>query len=96
MLFVVLTMSHKLTFIWLLATASVLISEAQYCYSPDGSLDLSNTLPCYAGRHSMCCQINKPSPDFCRPDGLCQDSASDQLVWRETCTDRTWQADECL
>src|SRR2546421_7862496 len=82
---------------WLLVIAAITPTpEAQMCYYPDGSLDASGETPCNAGRHTMCCAAVGPSPDFCRPDGLCQDANNDQYVWRQGCTDRTWQAPECL
>jgi hypothetical protein len=82
---------------WLLVVASInLTPEAQICYEPDGTLDDSNMVPCDAGRHSMCCEVISSSPDFCCPDELCQDANKDQEVWRQSCTDPTWQAPECL
>jgi hypothetical protein len=46
----------------------------------------------------MCCRTNDTAangPDTCRPDGLCQSTTPD-IVWRESCTDPTWTAPECL
>ena len=80
----------------LITAAFTMITQTQFCFHPDGSQDTQNAVPCNVGRHSMCCYITPTSPDFCRPDGLCQDSTIDQLVWRESCTDQTWQAPECV
>ncbi|KAF4545528.1 hypothetical protein BFW01_g6975 [Lasiodiplodia theobromae] len=40
---------------------------------------------------SMCCRTR--DWDDCRADGLCQVG---NITWRESCTDRTWKAKECL
>ncbi|KAK0628010.1 hypothetical protein DIS24_g10897 [Lasiodiplodia hormozganensis] len=40
---------------------------------------------------SMCCRTRHL--DDCRADGLCQVG---NITWRESCTDRTWKAKECL
>ncbi|KAL8947426.1 MAG: hypothetical protein Q9222_006294 [Ikaeria aurantiellina] len=41
----------------------------------------------------MCCALD--STDTCRGDGLC-DSTWDNNIWRDFCTDPTWQAPDCL
>ncbi|KAI4190595.1 MAG: hypothetical protein L6R41_000688 [Letrouitia leprolyta] len=41
----------------------------------------------------MCCRTT--STDTCRDDGLC-DSTWDGNVWRDFCTDPTWQAPNCV
>ncbi|KAI4176906.1 MAG: hypothetical protein LQ343_000763 [Gyalolechia ehrenbergii] len=41
----------------------------------------------------MCCRTT--STDTCRDDGLC-DSSWDGNVWRDFCTDPTWQAPNCV
>ncbi|KAL9601998.1 MAG: hypothetical protein Q9219_002106 [cf. Caloplaca sp. 3 TL-2023] len=41
----------------------------------------------------MCCRTT--STDVCRDDGLC-DSGWDGNVWRDFCTDPTWQAPNCV
>ena len=44
---------------------------------------------------SMCCRLRGGGdPDTCRPDGLCQ--AADGTLYRESCTDRNWQAKDCV
>lgn len=47
--------------------------------------------------HSMCCRWNTDvGPDTCRRDGLCANEGSITLLWRESCTDPTWQDEGCL
>lgn len=49
-------------------------------------------LPCdNGGEFSMCCA----SFDRCRPDGLCG-SGFDDNVWRDGCTDPTWESPSCI
>lgn len=44
----------------------------------------------------MCCRTNDNNyPDICRTDGLCQETEQD-VIWRESCTDPTWQSPQCL
>jgi len=69
------------------------------CYRPDGSAVDPRYTACRLGGTSMCCRTNDTVasfPDICRPDGLCQETQQTDIVWRESCTDRTWQARECL
>ncbi|KAL8971904.1 MAG: hypothetical protein Q9183_000830 [Haloplaca sp. 2 TL-2023] len=42
--------------------------------------------------HSMCCNIHHDTP---RSDGLCVD-LSLGIVWRESCTDPTWDSPNCI
>lgn len=67
------------------------------CYYPNGTAAIDDTwpyTPCIANtRHSMCCRTT--STDTCRDDGLC-DSTWDGNVWRDFCTDPTWQAPNCV
>ncbi|KAL8873037.1 MAG: hypothetical protein Q9174_001424 [Haloplaca sp. 1 TL-2023] len=42
--------------------------------------------------HSMCCNIHHDTP---RSDGLCAD-LSLGIVWRESCTDPTWESPNCI
>lgn len=47
--------------------------------------------------HSMCCRWNTDvAPDTCRSDGLCVNDGNIQLLWRESCTDPTWESEGCL
>lgn len=46
----------------------------------------------------MCCgwgsnRTNAGTADTCLPNGLCQAPVD---TWRESCTDPTWQAPECV
>lgn len=43
--------------------------------------------------HSMCC--NTQPGDQCRDDGLCLNPRLG-FLWRESCTDPTWQSPRCL
>ena len=83
--------------------------SAKACYNPDGSNRnaMSNATdgwlysPCdNAADVSMCCAIGPGrdgSQDVCLDSGLCSnDILGDGLVWRESCTDPTWQDPACL
>lgn len=49
--------------------------------------------PCNAGDPvSMCCHI----ADECRSDGLCHSTWFDGNVWRDFCTDKTWEDPACI
>ncbi|KAF6843235.1 hypothetical protein CMUS01_02278 [Colletotrichum musicola] len=43
--------------------------------------------------HTMCC--NTQPGDQCRDDGLCWNPRM-RFLWRESCTDRTWESPRCL
>ncbi|KAL9043723.1 MAG: hypothetical protein Q9214_003101, partial [Letrouitia sp. 1 TL-2023] len=77
-----------------LAASSAL--AASTCYAPNGTaiVDEFPYTPCNTNdEFSMCCRIS--STDTCRPDGLC-DSAWDGKVWRDYCTDPTWEDPSCV
>lgn len=83
--------------IWLLLTAA--ISWAETCYRPAGNAADVRYAPCYnnTGQASMCCRINDNDyPDICRNDGLCNATYQSDVIWRESCTDQTWQSPQCL
>jgi hypothetical protein len=81
----------------LLILKLVSTSRAATCYRPGGFAADPRYQPCKAGQQSMCCRISDPSyPDICRDDGLCQETFQTNVIWRESCTDSTWQAPECL
>lgn len=71
------------------------------CYYPNGSdTNLFRStdvyVPCNAGDDvSMCCALNRNLPDKCRSDGLCL-STWDTNIWRDSCTDRTWNSPKCI
>lgn len=73
-------------------------ASQQACYFPNGTEAISNVdiypyLPCFPNRpNSMCCRTN--STDTCNKDGLCE-SSWDGNLWRDFCTDPTWQAPGC-
>ncbi|KAG6989931.1 vanadium chloroperoxidase [Physcia stellaris] len=82
-----------------LLTALLLTVNAQSCYFPNGTdanrLNPSNPQyrPCNAGDPvSMCCHIG----DECRSDGLCLSTWFDNNIWRDFCTDKTWQDRACI
>ncbi|KAI4163211.1 MAG: hypothetical protein LQ342_003144 [Letrouitia transgressa] len=77
-----------------LATSSTL--AASTCYAPNGTaiIDEFPYTPCNTNdEFSMCCRIT--TTDTCRPDGLC-DSGWDGKVWRDYCTDPTWEDPSCV
>jgi hypothetical protein len=83
--------SHMLLLLFLTATGT-----GATCYRPGGFAADPRYVPCNAGTPSMCCRLDDSNnPDFCRGEGLCQETQQD-VVWRESCTDPTWQAPECL
>lgn len=71
------------------------------CYFPNGTdVNLFSAIdvytPCDAGDDvSMCCALNRNVPDKCRSDGLCL-STWDSNIWRDSCTDRTWESPKCI
>ncbi|KAH0435092.1 hypothetical protein CcaCcLH18_04990 [Colletotrichum camelliae] len=82
-----------LAYLYLAAVASA------QCFLPNGTNRLStsdvgkNTYkPCDSNGHSMCC--NTYTGDVCR-DGFCWNESS-RVLWRESCTDPTWQSPKCL
>ena len=80
------------------------VSAATACYYPDGSLVADPAYqPCNpaVGAQSMCCGTNHTQPtldDTCLPNGLCQTrgATADNMYWRESCTDATWNSPSCL
>ncbi|KAF3308191.1 hypothetical protein TWF173_001659 [Orbilia oligospora] len=79
-------------------------SDTPRCYYPDGRLRNSTDYqPCnnVVGQHSMCCALaNRGSGgDLCLPNGLCSAFTADgsqTALWRESCTDPTWEDPACL
>lgn len=72
------------------------------CYLPDGTdrnagLAQEDYQPCDPGDDfSMCCATNREvNPDRCRSDGLCY-ATYDTNVWRESCTDQSWESPKCF
>ena len=72
-------------------------TQQPICYHPDGSAAPVAYQPCNtAANNSMCCATNRSSfVNECRPDGLCK-QLDQGYIWRESCTDPTWKAKECL
>ncbi|PMD31562.1 hypothetical protein L207DRAFT_640821 [Hyaloscypha variabilis F] len=63
------------------------------CYYPDGSIPTDWIWePCTGAQYSSCCVPSEG--DICQPDGLCY-YPQDDLTYRGTCTDRTWQDPSC-
>lgn len=72
------------------------------CYLPNGTsiTQLRGSpqwLPCNSSSpYSMCCRTNGTgTSDTCLPNGLCHNDVAPNL-WRESCTDPTWQSPYCL
>lgn len=98
----------KLSFFYTFLSTLVATSFAANCYSPDGSdrnlhSDVAEGTVLYTPcsqvtRFSMCCRQPNDGGDDCRSDGLCQGYATDGSlpIWRESCTDRSWQSPYCL
>ncbi|KAF6841442.1 hypothetical protein CPLU01_00573 [Colletotrichum plurivorum] len=87
-----------LLLIALSALAGTVVGQGA-CFVPNGTNrhDLTNAniqkyVACDSGGHSMCCNR---AGDKCQPDGLCWSEEHRQL-WRESCTDPTWQSPKCL
>ena len=85
-----------------IAVYSIFWSSAHAtCYNPNGSnrnegLSPEIYRPCDPGDvHSMCCALNRVNADKCRGDGLCL-SGDGPIVWRESCTDPTWESSKCI
>ncbi|KAL8949979.1 MAG: hypothetical protein Q9222_003957 [Ikaeria aurantiellina] len=66
------------------------------CYFPNGTAAIDPDypyLPCNPNtKNSMCCRTT--TTDSCTSDGLCL-SGYDGNLWRDFCTDPTWQAPNC-
>ena len=72
---------------------NVLTIGAQTCYWPDRSIETSH-IPCQAaasGKASACC----PYWDICLDNGLCLPQVGNEVIWRGTCTDQSWQSGDC-
>ena len=71
----------------------VTLAAAQTCYFPDGSLSGRDT-PCRAtsdGEASACCAWF----DICLDNNLCLSQVVNEIVSRGSCTDKSWQSDQC-
>lgn len=63
------------------------------CYYPDGSIPTDYVWePCTGANYSSCCVPSEG--DVCQADGLCYYPA-ENLAYRGTCTDRTWNDPSC-
>lgn len=92
-------MLARLLILWL-QHASLAVQAG--CYLPDGTdrnarndtiAGKTRYEPCSTGAgHSMC--YNTKDGDACVEDGLIYNPGGQ--LWRESCTDPTWQAPECL
>ena len=72
----------------------VIMTNAQTCYYPDGSVVARDT-PCHSPSigdgASACCD----SGDICLDNNLCLSQGGAELISRGSCTDHTWQSPEC-
>ncbi|KAK1703886.1 hypothetical protein BDP67DRAFT_220025 [Colletotrichum lupini] len=91
------TMLHVLAAI--LTTLIRTVAGQGACFVPNGTNrhDLTNAniqkyASCESSGHGMCCNI---AGDKCQADGLCWNEEHKQL-WRESCTDPTWESPKCL
>lgn len=91
------TMLHVLAAI--LTTLIGTVAGQGACFVPNGTNrhDLTNAniqkyASCESSGHGMCCNI---AGDKCQADGLCWNEEHKQL-WRESCTDPTWESSKCL
>ena len=66
-------------------------TSAQTCYYPDGSVAAGNR-PCNTTTtYSACCS----TVDYCLTNGLCFDAGGNNHISRESCTDRSWESNDC-
>ena len=79
------------------------------CHFPDGTVPSTQKFPGHPATEyapcnnntefSMCCRTNidlsTGKGSTCRGDGLCN-LQEDQTVYRDTCTDPTWQSTACI
>jgi hypothetical protein len=83
--------------VFLIATDSTCLAAS--CFFPDSSPQESpDYQPCNStAGHKMCCATNRKttSVNSCIQHGLCAD-ADKNIMWRETCSDPTWQDEGCL
>ncbi|KAL0934905.1 uncharacterized protein CTRU02_209496 [Colletotrichum truncatum] len=82
----------------LLALAGTVLGQGA-CFVPNGTnrhaltnANIQKYAACENNGHSMCCNV---AGDRCQPNGLCWNEEHKQL-WRESCTDPTWQSHKCL
>jgi len=65
-------------------------ASCQTCYHPDGSV--SPDSPCSPSQtQSACCYY----PDYCLSNGFCFDAGANNLLSRQTYTDKTWTDNAC-
>ncbi|KAL3464321.1 hypothetical protein BJX64DRAFT_254706 [Aspergillus heterothallicus] len=87
---------------FLLASVFISAALAARCYYTDGSYALAEQQPCFPDQeHSPCCGLAKQSGDandFCLTSGLClgQVSGYTGLFLLNSCTDASWDSDDCL
>lgn len=85
----------------LFVLASAVRSVVAECYLPNGvnrnkakDDESHDYQPCGNSTDvSMCCNVG--TGDVCRENGLCYNRSA-QLLWRESCTDPTWESPGCL
>jgi len=83
-----------LTIIFLSSSTTRALTATSRCYNPDGSLAASGNYPCFLGQeNSPCCGGGQ----VCEASGLCKvpDSVGVSDLIRGTCTDSSWQSNEC-
>lgn len=83
-----------------LLIAAILVSKGNgECYYRNGTEVINAYTPIdNSASNSMCCRFSGNSPDRADPKypGLCVVLGDQPRLARESCTDKTWQAPECL
>lgn len=69
---------------------SALFVHGQDCFYPNGALAATDDHPCSSDGHSTCCPLNWQ----CLSNGLCY-LENEGYLGRYTCTDSTWESDNC-
>lgn len=81
-----------------LAVLALITVVSATCYLPNGidrnkGFPNATYFPISSGDgFSMCCSKLGDKP---REDGLCE-NFDGSVIWRESCTDRTWQSPKCI
>ncbi|KAL4884800.1 hypothetical protein BJY04DRAFT_182054 [Aspergillus karnatakaensis] len=85
----------------LLQSTLLSVALASRCYYTDGTFGLPEQQPCFPEKeNSACCGIAKTNGDendYCLTSGLClgQVSGYTGFMLLNTCTDSSWESDDC-
>ena len=85
-------MNFVLLFVFIRGIANIFVPSTPQCYSPDGTVQDSDS-PCNVSlEESACCN----DADICLDNGLCLPQAlQSNSFYRGSCTDQSWQSGEC-